>query len=91
VEREAFAARLWLPRRLAELDIEQGATVAESVRLLLDRFRAAGVHLYVRYADERWVLGTGLLRDLDTADGLGVVIAGTALWSDEIEQPVPET
>ena len=90
-EREAFAARLWLPRRLAELDIEQGATVAESVRLLLDRFRAAGVHLYVRYADERWVLGTGLLRDLDTADGLGVVIAGTALWSDEIEQPVPET
>ena len=90
-EREAFAARLWLPRRLAELDAEQPVPVTERIRLLLDRFRAAGVHLYVRYADERWVLGTGLLRDLDSDDGLGVVIAGTALWNDEVEQPPPDT
>jgi hypothetical protein len=89
-EREAFAARLWLPRRFAELDEGQTVTIAERVRLLLDRFRAAGVHLYVRYADERWVLGTGLLRDLDAADGLGIVVAGTALWTGDTEQPSEE-
>ena len=31
------------------------AVVREVVRLLLDRHRAAGVHVYVEYADPRWI------------------------------------
>lgn len=86
-EREAFAARLWLPRRFEVLDEDGDITIAERIRSLLDRYRAAGVHLYVRYADERWILGTGQLRDLETVEGLGVVVAGTTLWADDAEQP----
>ena len=92
-QHEAFAARVWLPRRFAELDGAVGAdgveriSVAERVRLLLDRYRAAGVHIYVRYADERWILGEGVLQDVLTSEGLGVVVGGTGLWNDEVEQP----
>jgi len=92
-QHEAFAARVWLPRRFAELDDIAGAdgvaviSVAERVRLLLDRYRAAGVHIYVRYADERWILGEGVLQNFASTEGLGVVIGGTGLWNDEIEQP----
>lgn len=93
---EAFAARVWLPRRFAELDDALDGdgvalvSVAERVRLLLDRFRPAGVHIYVRYADERWILGEGILQDFETAEGLGVVVGGTGLWNDDIEQPGDE-
>jgi hypothetical protein len=88
-EREAYAVRVWLPRAFAWLDSPDQPSLREVVRLLLDRHRAAGVHVYVEYADPRWVLGTGVVRDLDSDDALGQVVAGTSAWEDDTEQPVP--
>ncbi len=81
--------RVWLPAAFAALDVANSPTLREVVRLLLDRHRAAGVHVYVEHADPRWVLGTGVLRDLDSDDALGVVVAGTGAWSDDSAQPTP--
>lgn len=88
-EREAYAVRLWLPAAFAALDVEGESSLREVVRLLLDRHRAAGVHLSVAYADPRWVLGTGVLRDLDSDQALGVLVAGTQAWVDGTDQPPP--
>jgi hypothetical protein len=88
-EREAYAIRVWLPHAFAALDVAGEPSLREVVRLLLDRHRAAGVHVYVEYADPRWVLGTGVLRDLDSDDALGVLVAGTQAWLDDVEQPPP--
>ena len=78
-EREPFAATLWIPQRFSALDAEGEVPVRERVRLFLERYRAAGVHLYCRYADDRWSLGAGLLRDLDSTDPRGTVVVGTRL------------
>lgn len=95
-EREPFALRVWLPTRYADLDVEAGSSVSdpdrlppvrEVVRTLLQRHRAAGVHVYTDYADPRWILGTGVLRELDTDDALGLVVAGTEAWDDNTAQP----
>jgi len=88
-EREAYAARVWLPRTTADLDRDGEAPMREVLRGLLDRHRAAGVHLYVEYTDPRWTLGTGIVRDLDSEDALGIVVAGTEAWEDDTEQPPP--
>ena len=88
-EREAYAVRVWLPFALQQLDREDEPTMKDVVRTLLDRHRAAGVHAYVEYADPRWILGTGLVRDLDSDDALGVVVAGTEAWTDDTSQPSP--
>ena len=82
-EREAYAVRVWLPAALAQLDVPGEPSLREVLRLLLDRHRAAGVHVYVEHADPRWVLGTGILRDLDSDDALGIVVAGTETWADD--------
>jgi hypothetical protein len=82
-EREPFAVRVLLPQRLATLDDEIGSMVREPIRLLLERHRAAGVHVYVAYADDRWVLGTGIVRDLDSDDALGTLVSGTTLWATD--------
>ncbi len=86
-EREAYAVKVWLPREFQEHDDQPETAMCEVVRGLLDRHRAAGVHVYTEYADPRWTLGTGVIRDLDTDDALGVVVAGTEAWEDDIEQP----
>ena len=86
-EREAYAARLWLPLEFQSLDRDGEVPAREVTRGLLDRHRAAGVHLYVEYADPRWTLGTGVIRDVDTESALGVVVAGTEAWEDATEQP----
>jgi len=88
-EREPFALTVWVPRRFAALDVEGEPPVRERLRALLERHRAAGVHVYVSYADERWSVGTGLLRDLDSDDPRGLVVVGTTLWPDETPQPTP--
>ena len=63
-------------------------SLREPLRALLDRHRAAGISLRVEYADPRWTLGVGVVRD--TADDpLGVVVAGTELWTDDTPQPTP--
>lgn len=84
-EREPFAARVWVPHRFATLDepplADEGtAAVRDRLRSLLDRHRAAGVHVRVEYADPRWVLGEGVLRDLDSTDPRGLVVTGTTTW-----------
>jgi hypothetical protein len=86
-EREAYAVRVWLPFAFAQLDVAGEPTMREVVRLLLDRHRAAGVHVYVEHADPRWVLGTGITRDLDSDEALGLVVAGTETWTDDTDQP----
>jgi len=79
-EREPFAVRMLLPERFAALDDDDGTRLREPLRRLLDRHRAAGVHMYVAYADDRWVLGTGIVRDVDSHDVLGTLVSGTTLW-----------
>lgn len=86
-EREAYAVKVWLPFELQELDTADETPIREVVRSQLDRYRAAGVHVYTAHADPRWTLGTGVLRDLDSESALGVVVAGTEMWEADIEQP----
>jgi hypothetical protein len=86
-ERETYAVRVWLPQSLANLDRDGEPSIRELVRVLLDRHRSAGVHVYVEFTDPRWVLGTGIVRDLDGEDALGIAVAGTEAWTDEIGQP----
>ena len=80
-EREPFACRLWIPARLRHLDDGIALPVTERLRLLLDRHRAAGIQLSVAYAEDRWTLGDGLLRNPGSTDPEGTVIVGTRLWS----------
>jgi hypothetical protein len=82
-EREPFAARLWIPQRFSALDRESEVPVRERVRLFLERYRAAGIHVYANYADDRWSIGTGLLRDPGSTDPRGTVVAGTRLGPPE--------
>jgi hypothetical protein len=86
-EREPFAVRVWIPSRFSALDTDGEIPVRDRLRGLLDRHRAAGVHVRVEYADPRWVLGAGTLRNLDSTHPLGIVVAGTTLWADDTEQP----
>ena len=88
-EREPFAATLWVPQRFSALDAEGEVPVRERVRFFLDRYRATGVHVYVKYADDRWSLGSGVLRDLDSTDPRGAVVVGTRLWPADAVQPPP--
>jgi hypothetical protein len=87
-EREPFAVTVWIPMRFSELDEAGELPARERVRLLLARHRAAGVHLYCSYADDRWNLGEGLVREQDTTDPRGLVLVGTRLWPDAVD-PVP--
>ncbi len=78
-EHEPFAVKVWLPMRFSTLDADGVEAVRERVRLLLDRHRAAGVHVSVDCADPRWILGQGVVRDLTTPEALGVVVSGTTV------------
>jgi hypothetical protein len=80
-EHEPYAAILWLPQRLSSLDVAGEVPIAERLRLILDRHRAAGIHVYVQYADDRWTLPGGVIRDVGASDPLGTLIVGTGLWS----------
>jgi hypothetical protein len=79
-EHEPFAARLWVPLRFSTLDADGEVTLKERLRLQLDRHRAAGIHVYVEYADDRWTVPGGVLRDAGSDEPLGTVIVGTAVW-----------
>lgn len=87
-EREPFAVRILLPRRLMAMDDEKGSKLREPLRQLLDRHRAAGVDVRVEFADPRWTVGTGVVRDTED-DAIGTVVAGTELWPDGTPQPGP--
>ncbi len=85
-EREPFAVRVLLPRRLGDLDDDRGSRLREPLRRLLDRHRAVGVDVRVEYADPRWTLGTGVVRQ-EPDNALGTVLSGTELWPDGTPQP----
>jgi len=51
-EHEPYAAVVWIPARLKALDRPGEPTVADRVGKLLERHRAAGVSVDVRYADD---------------------------------------
>jgi hypothetical protein len=85
-EREPFAVRVLIPRRLEVLDDDGGTILRQPLRALLDRHRAAGVDVRVEYADPRWTLGSGVVREGED-DPLGIVLAGTELWPDEALEP----
>jgi hypothetical protein len=86
-ERETYAVRVWLPSAFRSLDNAAEPSIRELIRLLLDRHRAAGVHVYVEFTDPRWILGTGIVRDLESDDALGIAVAGTEAWTDDTGQP----
>ena len=80
LEHEAYKVVLWIPTRLRVFD---GDTIrlADALRVALDRVRPAGVELEVRYLDERWILGDGVLREDDELDPLLRILPGTVLWA----------
>lgn len=86
-EREPFAATLWIPQRFAALDSGGESPVRERVRLFVERYRAAGVHIYAKYADDHWSIGSGLLRDLASTDPRGTVVVGTRVWPPDTVEP----
>jgi len=85
-ERQPYRCTLWLPMRFSHLDGDGQIEIRERVRLALDRVRPAGVYLAVEYADDRWTLGDGVLRDADSAEPDGLIIHGTRL---SLPEPVP--
>jgi hypothetical protein len=85
-EREPFAVRVLLPQRLSAADDDAGTLVRQPLARLLDRHRAAGVAVRVEYADPRWTLGQGVMRERDE-ESIGGVLAGTQLWPDGTAPP----
>ena len=59
----------------------------ERVRLFVERYRAAGVHVYAKYADDRWSIGSGLIRDLESTNPRGTVVVGTRMWPPDTVEP----
>jgi hypothetical protein len=88
-ERQVYTCTLWLPRRFAALDGAGQIPIRERIRVALDRVRPAGVYLAVDYADDRWTLGDGVLRDADSVEADGLISHGTSLWAAPIPEPAP--
>jgi hypothetical protein len=89
-EREAFSLIVWIPDRFAALDAEGRPTVAERLANLLNRHRAAGIKLAVRYTSDKWTLSEGVLRPADSTEAMGTALLGTALWPDGTPQIITE-
>lgn len=89
-EREAFSLIVWIPDRFAVLDIEDQPTVTERLEDLLDRHRAAGVKLAVRYTSDKWTLPEGALRPADSTEAMGTAFLGSTLWPDGTPQIITD-
>ena len=89
-EREAFSLIVWIPDRFAVLDIEDQPTVAERLEDLLDRHRAAGVKLVVRYTSDKWTLPEGVVRPADSTEAMGTAFLGSTLWPDGTPQIITD-
>ena len=86
LEHEAYALRVILPRRFAQLDQAGEPPVTERVGTALERFRPAGVQVRVEYLDEQWRLGQGFLtEDLEAEDPILRLRGGTVLSSPPTE------
>jgi hypothetical protein len=87
-ERTAFWVNVWIPKRFLGLtpDAAEGRDTLERVAFALQRFRPAGVHVEVKFLDERWVLGRGVTISEDSAGGeIAGPGSGTELWSAPTE------
>jgi hypothetical protein len=83
-ERAAFWVNVWIPKRFIALtpDATEGRDTLEHVALALHRFRPAGVHVEVKFLDERWVLGRGVtISEESTGGEIAGPGSGTELWS----------
>ncbi len=90
-EREAFKAIVWLPSRFEIYDrqrAENEPSLAERLASLLDRHRAAGISLEVKYASDLWELPNGYITDLDSPESYKSIIAGSRLWNTGSPQPI---
>jgi len=85
LEHEAYAVRVLIPPRFAELDSDE-EDVRARVRVALERFRPAGVKLEVVYQDERWTLAEGVLTG-ETANPNARLLGGTELWPPPAGDP----
>lgn len=79
-ENKPFAAIVFIPPELKALDAGLGGTdLRLLVRAGLERFRAAGIELDVEYAEEDWVMGDSVVRDMAPDSGHGLFLSGTSL------------
>jgi hypothetical protein len=82
LERCAFRARVWIPRRflLFTPEDQEGRATRKQVLEALERFRPAAVRLDVEFIDNRWVLGRGVIfgEQAPPEQGPGI---GMELWS----------
>ena len=87
-ERTAFYVNVWIPKRFRALtpDDEEGRSTLEQVAFALNRFRPAGVHVEVKFLDDRWVLGRGIMIDEDDAGEVAGPGSGTELWTAPADQ-----
>lgn len=89
-EREAFKVRVWLPSRFESYDADNGQEdlpLADRLRPLLDRHRAAGINLEVCYASDLWELPVGILTDPESPQSYLSIISGSRLWKTGSPQP----
>jgi hypothetical protein len=89
-EREAFKVIVWLPSRFADYDRDNGSdepSLAQRLRALLDRHRAAGISLEIQYASDLWQLPYGYITDPDSPQSYKSITAGSRLWNTGSPQP----
>lgn len=89
-EREAFKVIVWLPSRFARYDLNNESddpSLAQRLRSLLDRHRAAGISLNVQYASDLWQLPYGYITDPDSPQSYKSITAGSRLWNNGSPQP----
>lgn len=89
-EREAFKVIVWLPSRFASYDLNNESdepSLAQRLRTLLDRHRAAGISLDIKYASDLWQLPYGYITDLDSPQSYKSITAGSRLWNTGSPQP----
>jgi hypothetical protein len=83
-ERIAFWVNVWIPSRFLALtpDDDEGRETLERVAIAVNRFRPAGVHVDVKFLDDRWVLGRGVtISEMSALGDIAGPGAGTGLWS----------
>jgi hypothetical protein len=83
-DHEAFAVRVWIPERFESFEPEEGASYTARLARFLGRFKAAGIDLRVAYIRPDWILGEGVLGDVDGDDLIARIRPGTVLT------PIPD-
>jgi len=80
-ERQRCAFKVILPAQLAAGAAEGAANPVNRIASILPRFKAAGIRAYVDIARPAWILGEGILRRADAAEGAGIASDSTILRS----------